>query len=229
MPVLPDDAQLYPFARFSIDPLGYPLRAAVSAWVGRTGRPIDPSLEAQLTDLLDTANLKRSSLVVYARRVSEGCEAVLMSIPEELPPPGFAVTADKHLVRTLLVDVESVVVALNTLLQVVAKLALFVEAELMGGTRPAERDYYQIPGHSAEEVAFWRGLRIEYVHSSASWLGLTARNGRAEVCFYSAGGKGARGDSRDVFLLKDLQALWRAVAQHVEEVEGTLVQKVSAA
>jgi hypothetical protein len=228
MPGFPASARVIEVTYQAAHHVGFTLQAALKAAIAE-GRlsPLPPDYDEEINQRVVALHTKRAYLPFLGARVRQSWLRVR---DEVLALSDGATTFDLGPGRRweLGADIESLMAALHSTLDVTVGLAKVVERRVLRLPTASQTPLPQLralPGISAAEQELFRDARDGFIHNYSAWLAIVINAGEADLAIMT--GSTANWDTGEGYvLLSRLDAVSVGFVEHIDAVEASLAERV---
>ena len=179
---------------------------------------------------LSALHTKRAYLPVLVGRVRHGWEPVRdAALARDSAEGGYGLDLGRGSSWGFVADVESLLTALHSTLDVAVGLAKVVERRVLRLERShqtSEALLRALPGISPEELELFRDVRGGFVHNYSAWLAVVIDGSQADLAILTRRTQTYE-TGEGYVLLSGIGAVLRTLLKHIDTLEDPLANRVS--
>jgi hypothetical protein len=227
---LPASARVIQVMYSAAHHVGFTLRVALNAALAE-GRlaPLPAEDDVEINGRMEALHTKRACLPILVARVRKNWVAARdKALARDPADDAYGLDIGRGLGWGFVADIESLLTALYSTLEVAAGLAKVVERRVLR-LRPADRTpdvgLLALPGITEEEQELLREARGGFVHKYSAWFGVVIDRDEADLAIMTR----ARADfdtGEGYVLLSRIDAVLAALLQHIDALEASLAERV---
>jgi hypothetical protein len=211
--------------------VGFALRAALNRALteGRL-RPLSQEAADEINERVVALHTKRAYLPILVRRVWREWGPVRDAARSRSPADdAYGLDLGRGVGWGFIADLESVLTALHSTLDVAVGLAKVVERRVLrlpiAGQTPEEQ-LLALPGITPEEQELLRTARGGFVHNYSAWLAVVIDGGETDLAILTRRTPDF-GTGEGYVLLSRIDAMLRALVQRIDALEDSLAERVN--
>lgn len=212
--------------------VGFALRRALNAALAEgLIPPLQSKIDDEVTERLRALHTKRACLPILVQRVRQSWDRVRDAARARDPElDEFTLDIGRSGVWPLVADIESLLTALHSTLDIAVGLVKVVERRVLTlapRDRTPDAQLETLPGVSEEEQKLFRKVRGDFVHNYAAWLAvvLDGDSGADLAILTFRTPNYETGES--YVLLSRIDAMLQALVRHIDVLEDSLADRIN--
>jgi len=228
---LPASARVLTVSYLAGHHVGFTLRAALNSAL-TDGRllPLAPEDDEEINERVAALHTKRAYLPVLVRRVRRGWEPVRdAALARDPADDEYGLDIGRGVGWGFVADLESLLTALHSTLDVVVGLAIVVERRVLkvpSASQTPDAQLRALPGISAAEQKLFLRVRGGFMHNYSAWLAVVIDGGGGDLAILTHG-KRDYDTGEGYVLLSRIDAVLAALLHHVDALEASLAERVN--
>jgi hypothetical protein len=227
---LPTSARVLTLSYRAGHHVGFTLRAALNRALTE-GRlpPLSPEADDAINERVVALHTKRAYLPILVGRVRREWEPVRdTALARDPADDVYGLDLGRGVGWGFVADLESLLTALHSTLDVAVGLAKVVERKVLRlptARQTPEEQMLALPGITTEEQELLRAARGGFVHNYSAWLSVVIDGSETDLAILTR--RTPDFDTEEGYvLLSRIDAVLQALVQHIDALEASLAERV---